>query len=445
MQKFTYIKNLTVYNTLVKQLRPWATDQSTKNALKLSVILLLLSVYMAISPESYFSCLTNDDNIVTAAIVCTGGKRVEGLVFSLRTFRPLTERERTKITMKEYAVSGCSITAVLYFEFTNGKSYSNLAALYCDIAYLASKGIMFKIIPVPDISIELIPILNNKFSYYKASTWYNGYTIAAWIAQPGLSAEGHILLMNSILPHTKELKPTLLDYIPSDTPPPGPNWYLMTLFLIIVGLGIYAGGVSLPKILLPPSNHEVILLLLPIFSPKSNFVQSAYQKYKKHNSVTNVAITLKNINRIKREQRLNKTKTHWNRFGVTMTLKRRNTFINLGYTEYASRQRRQQGRVLTKNSRGRFTQTLTYVSAGNCGLKGSKKAAPMANITIGELAATRFKKFGHNQLRGRFLGSGRRRKEIIKGLINGGLMLHALKQDTKRAHNGPRHKKPRRK
>jgi len=128
-----------------------------------------------------------------------------------------------------------------------------------------------------------------------------------------------------------------------------------------------------------------------------------------------------------------------------MTLKRRNTFINLGYTEYVSRQRRQQGRTITKNSKGRFTQTLTYVSAGNCGLKGSKKAAPMANITIGELAAVRFKKFGHNQLRGRFLGSGRRRKEVIKGLVNGGLLLHGLKQNTKRAHNGIRHKKPRRK
>jgi len=128
-----------------------------------------------------------------------------------------------------------------------------------------------------------------------------------------------------------------------------------------------------------------------------------------------------------------------------MTLKRRNTFINLGCTEYASKQRQPQGRTRTKNSRGRFTQTLTYISAGNCGLKGSKKAAPMANITIGELAAARFKKFGHNQLRGRFLGSGRRRKEIIKGFVNGGLILHSLKQDTKRPHNGVRHKKPRRK
>ena len=44
-----------------------------------------------------------------------------------------------------------------------------------------------------------------------------------------------------------------------------------------------------------------------------------------------------------------------------MTLKRRNTFINLGYTEYASKQRQQQGQIRTKNSRGRFTQTVTYI------------------------------------------------------------------------------------
>jgi len=69
----------------------------------------------------------------------------------------------------------------------------------------------------------------------------------------------------------------------------------------------------------------------------------------------------------------------------------------------------------------------------------------MANITISELAATRFKKFGHTRLRGRFLGSGRRRKEIIKGFVNVGLVLHGLRQHTKRPHNGVRHKKPRRK
>ena len=129
-----------------------------------------------------------------------------------------------------------------------------------------------------------------------------------------------------------------------------------------------------------------------------------------------------------------------------MTLKRRNTFINLGYTDFAPKQQRvRRGRSKKRNSRGLDTRTLTYVSAGNCGLKGAKKSAPMANITISELAATRFKKFGHKHLRGRFFGSGRRRKEIIKGFVNIGLVLHGLKQETKRPHNGVRHKKLRRK
>jgi len=98
-----------------------------------------------------------------------------------------------------------------------------------------------------------------------------------------------------------------------------------------------------------------------------------------------------------------------------------------------------------KNLRGRFTRTLTYISAGLCGLKGSKKAAPMANITIGERAAVKLKKFGHNRLRGRFFGSGRRRRELMKGLVRGGILLQELKQETKLPHNGIRHKKQRRK
>lgn len=148
---------------------------------------------------------------------------------------------------------------------------------------------------------------------------------------------------------------------------------------------------------------------------------------------------------IKREQRLNKYKTYWNKFSVTMTLKRRNTFINLGHTDYAKIRRHHQGRIKNLNFRGRITKTLTYISAGNCGLTGAKKSAPMANITIGELAATRFKKFGHTNLRGRYFGSGRRRREIIKGFANIGMVLYAIRQDTNRPHNGVRHKKPRRK
>jgi len=154
--------------------------------------------------------------------------------------------------------------------------------------------------------------------------------------------------------------------------------------------------------------------------------------------------------RPKRDQRRNRLKawisSTWNKFGVTMTLRRHNTFINLGSLDYSWKQKLQQKKIYKRqNYRGRVTQTLTYVSAGNCGLKGPKKSAPMANITIGELAATRFKKFGHTKLRGRFFGSGRRRKEIIKGFVNLGLVLHALKQATACPHNGTRHKKPRRK
>src|SRR3954466_13414172 len=100
-----------------------------------------------------------------------------------------------------------------------------------------------------------------------------------------------------------------------------------------------------------------------------------------------------------------------------MTFRRRNTFVNLGYTDFVSIIRQNLKRRKLKNQRGRFTKTLTYTSGGLCGLRGAKKAAPMANLTIGERAAAKFKKFGHTQLCGRFFGAGRRRRELIKGLI----------------------------
>jgi len=113
-----------------------------------------------------------------------------------------------------------------------------------------------------------------------------------------------------------------------------------------------------------------------------------------------------------------------------MTFRRRNTFINLGYIDFISTIRQSIKRRKFKNSRGRFTRTLTYISGGLCGLKGAKKAAPMANLTIGAKAAAKFRKFNHTELRGRFFGSGRRRKELMKGLVRNGLLLRELWQET---------------
>jgi ribosomal protein S11 len=109
-----------------------------------------------------------------------------------------------------------------------------------------------------------------------------------------------------------------------------------------------------------------------------------------------------------------------------MTFRRRNTFINLGYVDFISTIRQSLKRRKFKNPRGRYTRTLTYISGGLCGLKGAKKAAPMANLTIGAKAAATFKKFNHTELLGRFFGSGRRRKELMKGLVRNGLLLRAL-------------------
>ena len=128
-----------------------------------------------------------------------------------------------------------------------------------------------------------------------------------------------------------------------------------------------------------------------------------------------------------------------------MTFRRRNTFVNFGFTEYLTRMRLSHKQRKIKNLRGKFTRTLTYISGGLCGLKGAKKSAPMANITIGERVAQKLKKFGHKRIYGRFFGSGRRRRELMKGLVRNGVVFNGLIQETKRPHNGVRHKKQRRK
>lgn len=157
---------------------------------------------------------------------------------------------------------------------------------------------------------------------------------------------------------------------------------------------------------------------------------------------------LQQINWRKRKNRShNHTLSTWNKFNLSVTLVRRNTFINLGFRDYLSTlPKLKQKKIRTRFSRKYFTQTISYISAGNCGLTGSKKAAHMANITIAETAALRFKKYAHRGIRARLIGSGRRRrKEIIKGFIAAGLVLRALRQILNRPHNGVRHKKRRRK
>jgi small subunit ribosomal protein S11 len=117
-------------------------------------------------------------------------------------------------------------------------------------------------------------------------------------------------------------------------------------------------------------------------------------------------------------------------YDVTMTLTNNNTFINLAETLHSYKKH--------------ITRTMTYLSGGKCGFKGSQKASTMANATIGEMAAIKFKKYGCKHMRLRIFGCGKRKNETIVNIAKQGLAIDVIKQETQRAHNGVRPKKIRR-
>lgn len=142
------------------------------------------------------------------------------------------------------------------------------------------------------------------------------------------------------------------------------------------------------------------------------------------------------------EKLMEKNKKFRRIHNVTVTLTHSNTFMNL--SETAFKYSRMQPKGNFKNIEKGATKTITYLSAGSCGFKGSQKASPMANATIGELAAIKFKKYNYSHLGLRLLGTGKRRKETVINIAKQGLPITYVIQETQRPHNGVRLRKHRR-
>jgi len=87
---------------------------------------------------------------------------------------------------------------------------------------------------------------------------------------------------------------------------------------------------------------------------------------------------------------------------------------------------------------------LTWISSGNLGFKGSKKATPFAASKISEGIADRAKKLGIERVMVLVKGVGSGRESAIRSLATHGLELTSIKDITPIPHNGCRPPKTRR-
>jgi len=96
--------------------------------------------------------------------------------------------------------------------------------------------------------------------------------------------------------------------------------------------------------------------------------------------------------------------------------------------------------TLTDNS----GNVLTWISSGNIGFKGSKKATPFAASKVAEGVADRAKKMGVERVSVLIKGVGSGRESAIRSLITHGLDITSIKDVTPIPHNGCRAPKTRR-
>jgi small subunit ribosomal protein S11 len=87
---------------------------------------------------------------------------------------------------------------------------------------------------------------------------------------------------------------------------------------------------------------------------------------------------------------------------------------------------------------------LTWISSGNIGFKGSKKATPFAASKVAGGIAERGKKIGIERVMVLIKGVGSGRESAIRSLITHGLDLISIKDVTPIPHNGCRPPKTRR-
>jgi len=87
---------------------------------------------------------------------------------------------------------------------------------------------------------------------------------------------------------------------------------------------------------------------------------------------------------------------------------------------------------------------LTWVSAGNIGFKGTKKATPFAASKVAEALVQRAKKLGIEKVQVAIKGIGSGRESAIRSLAARGLDIVSIKDVTPIPHNGCRPQKVRR-
>ena len=89
-------------------------------------------------------------------------------------------------------------------------------------------------------------------------------------------------------------------------------------------------------------------------------------------------------------------------------------------------------------------KTLAWISAGNIGFKGTKKATPFAASKVAEGLVQKAKKLGVEKVEVLVKGIGSGRESAIRSLASRGLDIISLKDITPIPHNGCRPPKVRR-
>lgn len=130
---------------------------------------------------------------------------------------------------------------------------------------------------------------------------------------------------------------------------------------------------------------------------------------------------------------------------VAVTLTNNNTFVNLSRIFYKVTSPANGIKRKVKNVKKLKSRTITYISGGLCAFKGTQKANPMANTTIGQIIAAKIKKLNIRKLTMFFYGRGKRKKEIVLGFTKYGFAFERLEHKTPVPYNGCRKKKLRRK
>ena len=87
---------------------------------------------------------------------------------------------------------------------------------------------------------------------------------------------------------------------------------------------------------------------------------------------------------------------------------------------------------------------ISFSSAGNCGMKGSRKSTPFAAKLAGEAAAKTALDKGLKQVKVLVKGPGPGRESALRGIYETGLRLLVIRDITAIPHNGCRPPKKRR-